>query len=78
VASVFLAVAGAGWLVMLVVFRLKAWRDRHESHVQQRISPLLAGEDERLLTPEAQQRHLDELRAEAEWAAAGWRPRRRR
>jgi hypothetical protein len=85
-AIVFVAVASAGWLVMVVVFSLKARRDRHESRVQQRISQLLAQEHDQLLTPEererreAQRRHLDELRAqaEAELAAEGWRHRRRR
>ena len=85
-AIAFIAVAAAGWLVMVVVFGLKTRRDRHESRVQQCISELLAQEYEQLLTPEerarreAQRRHLDELRAraEAEVAAEGWRRRRRR
>ncbi len=85
-AIALVAVAAAGWLVMVVVFGLKARRDRHESRMQQRISQLLAQEYDQLLRGEerarreAQRRHLDELRAqaEAELAAEGWRHRWRR
>jgi hypothetical protein len=82
---VFVAVAAAGWFVIVGVFALKTRRDRHESRVQQRISQLLAQEYEQRLSPEARQRreaqrgHLQELRAKAEAELAaeaqqrGWR-----